>query len=171
MTERALGAIQAQREPTVLAEYPLTFGQRALWFTQQLLPQSAAHNLGYACCIRTRLDIPAFHRAVQRQVDLHPALRTSFAASGGEPFQRVYRTREVLFQSEDASAWSDQSLDQRLEQLVGKEELEQLIKEEHRAGITAHFGAKRQEALSATDLQEAQSALEALRRKEGEREQ
>lgn len=68
---------------------PLTGGQRALWFEQQLAPESAAYHLARAMRIEGRLDVGALVRAFDRLVHRHPALRTRFALRDGEPLCRA----------------------------------------------------------------------------------
>ena len=96
------------------AEYPLSYGQRSLWFLHQLAPESPAYNIAAAVRLRADLDIPALQRTFQKLVDRHPALRTTFIAPDGEPRQWVHEFREVYFYKEDASAWSDAFLNNRL---------------------------------------------------------
>ncbi|RMF32519.1 MAG: non-ribosomal peptide synthetase, partial [Chloroflexi bacterium] len=43
--------------PEIVAEYPLSDGQRALWFLQQVAPESAAYNLVHAARVPTPLDV------------------------------------------------------------------------------------------------------------------
>jgi hypothetical protein len=64
--------------------------------------------------VRAELDVEALHRALQRLVDRHPALRTVFAEVDGEPVQRVRETAEVWFRVEDASAWTEDEIGRRL---------------------------------------------------------
>ncbi len=101
-----------------IAEHPLSHGQRALWFLQQMAPDSGAYNLVHAARIRTELDIPAFRRAFQSLVDRHPTLRTTFIVRNGEPLQRVHEHMEVCFQEKDASTWSEAHLNERLAEEV-----------------------------------------------------
>jgi len=101
-----------------VAEYPLSHGQRALWFLQRMAPESVAHNVVHAVRVRMELDIPALRRAFQKLVDRHPVLRTTFAAPHGEPVQRVHEHMEVSFQVEDASTWSEEYLNARLAEEV-----------------------------------------------------
>ncbi|MDY7076207.1 MAG: amino acid adenylation domain-containing protein [Chloroflexota bacterium] len=106
--------------------FPLSHGQRALWFLQRLTPESVAHNVVHAARIRTEVDVPAFRRAFQRLVNRHPALRTTFAVHHGEPVQQVHKYMEVCFQVEDASTWSSARLDDRLtEEMFRPFDLEQ----------------------------------------------
>ncbi len=100
----------------VNAAYPLSHGQQALWFLQQLDPASTAYNVARAVRIRTRLNVAVFHSAVQAAVDRHPALRTTFADTDTSPVQEVHAEQDACFHVEDASAWSSAQLDQRLSQ-------------------------------------------------------
>jgi amino acid adenylation domain-containing protein/non-ribosomal peptide synthase protein (TIGR01720 family) len=94
--------------------FPLSHGQKALWFLQQVAPQSAAYNIARAARIVSPLDTQAFRRALQSLVDRHAALRTNFNAVDGEPLQRVHQHREISFHEADASTWTDDELHQHL---------------------------------------------------------
>jgi len=94
--------------------FPLSQGQRGLWFLQQLHPGSAAYNIARAAGIRQSLDVDTYRRAWQRVVDRHPALRTTFISTPSGPMQVVHPQREVCFHYEDASLWSPEQLDRRL---------------------------------------------------------
>lgn len=79
-------------------EYPLSYGQRALWFLHQLEPTTAAYNIANAVRIRSEVDPGALQRAFERLVQRHAALRTTFAARHGEPFQIIHAQGSVEFQ-------------------------------------------------------------------------
>jgi amino acid adenylation domain-containing protein len=96
------------------SEYPLSYGQQALWFVQQLAPESPIYNIVGAARIRAELDIPSLQRAFQILVNRHPCLRTTFAANNGKPLQQVREHVKVCLQLEDASTWSESSLRDRL---------------------------------------------------------
>jgi amino acid adenylation domain-containing protein len=97
-----------------LAEYPLSYGQRALWFLHQLAPESAAYNIASAVRIRGELDAAALRRSLQSLVDRHQSLRTTFSAPHGEPIQQVHEQVKIWFHEEDASTWNDDVLNNRL---------------------------------------------------------
>jgi len=103
---------KTKHEPSV---YPLAHGQRGLWFLYQLDRASAAYNLYFPARIRARLDVAAFRRALQKQVDRHPGLRTTFEERDGELRQRVHENMPVSLEVLDASAWSEQDLHERVE--------------------------------------------------------
>src|SRR2546421_12590138 len=90
--------------------YPLSHGQRALWFMQQLAPESSAYIVSFAARIDSDLDIPALQRAFQGLVNRHPVLRTTFTTRGGEPVQQVHADMKVYFKEIDASSWSEERL-------------------------------------------------------------
>lgn len=72
------------------SEYPLSYGQRSLWFLHKLAPDSAAYTITYAGRISGELDVPALERAAQALVDRHPMLRTTYAERDGQPVQLVH---------------------------------------------------------------------------------
>jgi amino acid adenylation domain-containing protein len=70
--------------------YPLSYGQRSLWFVHKLAPASAAYTITYAGRISGELDVPALERAAQVLVDRHPMLRTTYAERDGQSVQLVH---------------------------------------------------------------------------------
>jgi amino acid adenylation domain-containing protein/non-ribosomal peptide synthase protein (TIGR01720 family) len=96
------------------ASFPLSHGQRALWFLQQLAPESAAYNIASALRVKTELDQHALHQAFLFLVQRHPALRTTFSAPDGEPTQRIHEDARLSFQFVEASLWSEAELSERL---------------------------------------------------------
>jgi amino acid adenylation domain-containing protein len=74
---------------------PLSFPQQRLWFIEQLLPGNVAYNLAGGLRLRGPLDVEALRWAVRQVVARHEALRTSFPAVDGQPFQRVAAELDV----------------------------------------------------------------------------
>ncbi|SEM69381.1 amino acid adenylation domain-containing protein [Stigmatella aurantiaca] len=113
---RAAGARWQPEDPAgaELGDFPLSHGQRALWFMHQLAPDSAAYHIAAALRVLEPLDEGLLRRAVRRLVERHPSLRTTFHAHEGTPFQRVHPDGEACFRCEDASAWSEDTLRARL---------------------------------------------------------
>ncbi|WP_148662958.1 non-ribosomal peptide synthetase, partial [Scytonema hofmannii] len=88
------------------ASYPLSQGQKALWFLYQLAPESSAYNITYAAKLVTNLEISALEQAAQALVERHPVLRTTFTTIDGEPVQTVHKHQPVDFSVENAFALS-----------------------------------------------------------------
>ncbi|MGO9350966.1 MAG: amino acid adenylation domain-containing protein [Mycobacterium sp.] len=70
--------------------YPLSYGQRSMWFIHKLAPNSAAYTVTYAARISGELNVPALERAALALVDRHPMLRTTYAERDGQPVQLVH---------------------------------------------------------------------------------
>lgn len=96
---------------------PLSYGQRALWFLQQLDPDSGAYNVKLAARISTAVDAAALRDAFQLLVNRHPSLRTVFPSFKLGPIQQIQEQQVVNFKETDAS---DMSLEE-LRRLLGKE--------------------------------------------------
>ncbi len=128
IAELASVLLQAQTDPTGETTnitpgnpadlYPLSPGQRALWFLHQLAPKSAAYHIVNAVKLPMQVDAQALERAFQALVMRHPTLRTSFVTVQNEPWQQVYSQATVNFQVEDASEWDEAQLKARLTELA-----------------------------------------------------
>ncbi|WP_406694423.1 amino acid adenylation domain-containing protein [Singulisphaera sp. Ch08] len=97
------------------AVFPLSHGQRGLWFLYQMDRRSPAYNVCYPARVRSPIDLDAFRRAAQTLVQRHPSLRTTFEERDGEMLQRVHENLPVPFEVIDASPWSEETLRTRLE--------------------------------------------------------
>ncbi len=98
--------------------FPLSHGQRGLWFLHQMNPGGAAYNLCYPIRIRSALDLPAFRRALQNVIDRHAGLRTTFEARDGELVQRVRDKAPIDLEVVEATSWTEEALRDRLREIV-----------------------------------------------------
>jgi hybrid polyketide synthase/nonribosomal peptide synthetase FtdB len=100
--------------------YPLSFGERGLWFMYQLEPRSAAYLLARAIRLHGDLNLAALRRAIKVLVDRHAALRSTFFSSSadGEPVRRVHPSThepdDTSLSVVDAVDWSDTALSERM---------------------------------------------------------
>ncbi|HEY3581495.1 MAG TPA: MupA/Atu3671 family FMN-dependent luciferase-like monooxygenase, partial [Pyrinomonadaceae bacterium] len=92
----------------------LSHGQQALWFLHRLAPESAAYNLAGAIRLVSEVNVAALHDSFQALVDRHPSLRTTYHEQDGRPVRRVHDRVPVSFEEENASAWTNAELDDRL---------------------------------------------------------
>ncbi len=90
-------------------EYPLSVGQRALWFLQLLAPESAAYNVWVAARIVGAADAEALRATCQGLLDRHPSLRAAVFLRDGVPWQRV-APRPVDFEAVDAGDLDEEAL-------------------------------------------------------------
>lgn len=66
---------------------PLSFAQQRLWFVQELDPETAVYHIPTVLHLRGPLDTAALGAALAAMVERHEALRTTFAAEVGQPYQ------------------------------------------------------------------------------------
>ncbi|MCP5097302.1 MAG: amino acid adenylation domain-containing protein [Chloroflexi bacterium] len=101
-------------KPTIAAAatgtFPLSEGQKALWYLYQLAPNSTAYNLPRAVRIHSELDIDAMRRALSQLVNRHTALRTTFGIEDGSPMQVAHDFLAPDLEVVSANTWSDQDL-------------------------------------------------------------
>lgn len=97
-------------------EFPLSEGQRSLWFLHQLAPESTAYNMAFAAFTPEDMDRGILLDVLQTLVTRHPLLRATFHSIAGEPFQCIHDGVAVSFGEDDAAAWSHQTLKSRLEE-------------------------------------------------------
>ncbi|HEX9945239.1 MAG TPA: amino acid adenylation domain-containing protein, partial [Thermoanaerobaculia bacterium] len=103
------------RALSLAGDQPLSPGQRALWFLERLAPQAGAYNVVVAARAREGLDADALRRTLAALASRHEALRTVIWAADGEPVQRAVTGLEPDMAVEDARAWSEEELRERLE--------------------------------------------------------
>jgi aryl carrier-like protein len=100
------------------APLPLSFAQQRLWFLAQMEGASRAYNIPWGMRLRGELDRGALRRALDRIVERHEALRTTFVLVGDEAAQSIAAIEESRFQL------VEHDLRQREN---GREELDDLI--------------------------------------------
>ncbi|MGH7221893.1 MAG: non-ribosomal peptide synthetase, partial [Gemmataceae bacterium] len=117
LTEKRMLLAELLREKAKQdSTFALSHGQRGLWFLSQLDRAGAAYNIFFPARIRSRVDVPAFRRALQTLIDRHPSLRTTFEQQDGEPRQRVHEKLSLWLEVHDAASWSEEVLRTRIEE-------------------------------------------------------
>ena len=103
----ASGEAAVARTTEIVREYPLSFGQRAMWFVYQLDPESSAYNVSDSVRFRGPLDLTALRTALQRLHDRHSQLRVTFHEADGAPVQRIHAGGAVALDIVDASQMTE----------------------------------------------------------------
>ncbi|HYW19653.1 MAG TPA: amino acid adenylation domain-containing protein [Nodularia sp. (in: cyanobacteria)] len=76
-------------QETEVYVFPASFGQKRLWFLDQLEPGSPFYNLPYAVRLTGSLNITLLEKSFQAIIQRHEALRTSIITVDGEPVQAI----------------------------------------------------------------------------------
>jgi len=92
------------------AVYPLSYGQRALYFLYVNSPESPAYNVSFSARIVSSLNVEALKKSIQKLVNRHSSLRTNYKLEDGKPVQVVHGYQEVSFTRIDVSELDENSL-------------------------------------------------------------
>ena len=82
---------------------PLTFGQKRLWFLEQLEPENRIYNDVLSLRLSGPLDVQALEAALRGIVERHEVLRTVFVEVEGEPAQVIRSDLPFPFEVRDLS--------------------------------------------------------------------
>ncbi len=99
----------------------LSFAQQRLWFLEQMGGLGSAYHVGRRLRLRGELDRGALVRALERIVERHEALRTTFHAVEGELVQRVVPAGESGFHLLAHEVGDHPSAEAELQRLVSEE--------------------------------------------------
>jgi amino acid adenylation domain-containing protein len=98
------------------SKFPLSQGQQSLWFLHEMQPQAWAYNIAFAVRIGQHLNVGKLQQAFQTLMQRHASLRTTFAATDGQPHQVVHGHAEFELHHIDAAGWSEADLHEQVVQ-------------------------------------------------------
>ncbi|WP_051967516.1 non-ribosomal peptide synthetase [Kitasatospora mediocidica] len=133
---------------------PLSFAQQRLWFLDQLSGPGSTYNVHLTLRLRGPLDRAALGEALQRAVDRHESLRTTFGTDpAGEPVQVIAPELELPLPLTDLSelpaerrertarelavAWAEEPFDLHGGPLV-RARLARVGEQDHLLGLCLH---------------------------------
>lgn len=96
--------------------FPLSLGQEALWFLHEFAPENPAYNIAFCARVRAKVDAKRLEMALLKVTERHPLLRCTFVGSGLQLRQRVRPVPERCLEVVDASVWSEEELQARVQQ-------------------------------------------------------
>ncbi len=100
---------------------PLSFAQQRLWFLDQLDPGNPLYNMPQMFRMRGKLNVAALERALNKIVERHGSLRTTFALSGDEPVQVIARELRLPLPITDLSGMLAQRREEQALKLAKEE--------------------------------------------------
>ncbi|OLT62072.1 non-ribosomal peptide synthetase [Moorena bouillonii] len=103
-----------QEQPDILQVYPLSYGQKNIWFLWQLAPQGHHYNLSFAIRIYSQADIITWQQTFKVLRQRHPLLRSTFPKVSEQAVLQVHQNQELDFLQIDATTWSEDELHKRV---------------------------------------------------------
>jgi amino acid adenylation domain-containing protein len=105
--KRALLARLLAERANAPRTFPVSFGQRRLWFLDRFDPGNPVYAVPVGFRVSGPLDVTALRAAVDLVVSRHAALRTTFADAGGEPVAVVRPGATAGFEVTDLGGTAD----------------------------------------------------------------
>jgi len=91
-------------------EYQLSATQEALWFLQQMAPETTAYNVAVAMRATSALDAAIVRQTLETLIQRHDSLRTTFGLHEEQPIQTVHPVSDVCFEVIDYVSADDVEL-------------------------------------------------------------
>src|SRR3954465_15147839 len=70
--------------------FPLSSAQKRLWFLDKLQPNSAVYNVPTVLKLRGAIELEPFRQALEKILERHRTLRTTFESVDDAPVQKVH---------------------------------------------------------------------------------
>ncbi|MBJ6360125.1 AMP-binding protein, partial [Paenibacillus sp. GCM10012307] len=106
--------VDKQAETIPVTEFPLSVGQRALWFIQKLNPENRMYYITKTFRVQRNFNPDAFIRSIEALQNRHVLLRAGIKETEGEPSFYMDGNREASIHIIEAKDWSEV---QRLERI------------------------------------------------------
>lgn len=83
--------------------YPLSSAQKRLYILQQMEPKSKSYNISTCVTLEGELDPIRLKKILERLIERHEGLRTSFELVAGEPVQKIHDHVDFEIESYNAT--------------------------------------------------------------------
>jgi hypothetical protein len=98
--------------------YPLSPGQRGIWFFRELAPDVPLYNESEAVRLRGELDIGAMQQALDAVLGRHEILRTTIQRTEEEVMASVHESRPLKIKQIDLSGLAAEQREAEVERLL-----------------------------------------------------
>ena len=97
---------------------PLSYGQKRLWFLQQLYPNNAFYNYSEAYTFEGNLKHNLIIESLKQIHQQHDILRTTYHIENNEIYQKVNHTAELYIQQYDFTNLSDDESNSETQKII-----------------------------------------------------
>ncbi|BAY81640.1 peptide synthetase [Calothrix parasitica NIES-267] len=101
-------------------KFPLSFAQKRLWFLDKLQPESSAYNIPFSLHLTGELNIIALQKSLNKIIQRHEVLRSSFTVIKDEPIQQVFPKLSQQIPLIDLQALPTEQQQQQVRQQIKK---------------------------------------------------
>ncbi|MEM6403523.1 MAG: condensation domain-containing protein, partial [Cyanobacteria bacterium P01_D01_bin.116] len=120
--KRQLLAKLLQEKANQPQNFPLSFAQKRLWFLDKLQPESSAYNIPAALHLTGELNIICLEQSLNKIIQRHEVLRSSFTVVEDEPIQQVFPSlnlqKKLNLPLIDLQALTTEQQEQQVKQLI-----------------------------------------------------
>ncbi|MCP5064554.1 MAG: AMP-binding protein, partial [Ignavibacteriae bacterium] len=101
--------------------FPTSYGQKRMWFMDQFEPGSPYYNIPVAFKIKGRFEQELFIKTINKIVDRHESIRTTFIDKKGEPLQVISPELKIDIPIIDLSENGNSSNEMVVKEIATKE--------------------------------------------------
>ena len=110
-------------------DLPLSFAQQRLWFLEQLEPNTPFYNIPETYRIKGNLDTNALEKAVNRIIERHETLRSSFHSKNGIPIVKIENKIDFKLEIIDLSNSHNENKESEINKIIKRSEERRVGKE------------------------------------------
>ncbi len=99
-----------------VGELPLSFSQQRLWFLSQFAPEGSSYNIPAVLELEGQLNLDALNYALNKMIERHEVLRTTFHSVNGKPQVRIEDNFEYKIELIDLS--NDNRRDEKTKEIL-----------------------------------------------------
>jgi amino acid adenylation domain-containing protein/non-ribosomal peptide synthase protein (TIGR01720 family) len=114
LEKRKLLELKLKKQGSTTNTFPVSFAQQRLWFLDQLEPESTAYNIPVAVRLKGKIDNQSLEKSLNKIIDRHEVLRTTFTTVSGNPMQVVNPSAKIYIKYIDLTKIPDEQYEQKL---------------------------------------------------------
>ncbi|UOB81927.1 amino acid adenylation domain-containing protein (plasmid) [Bacillus sp. ZJS3] len=126
LLQKRLSSIDIQEKKSLIEKnntlsYPLSYSQKRLWFLNQLLTEKYVYNIPVLFEIKGDLRIDVLNKSLNKIIQRHEMLRTTFHEYDGEVFQKVSPELKININLLNLTEIKHTEKESKIKKLIDKE--------------------------------------------------